>query len=265
MAADPTLYDILGVSRDATPAQIKAAWREATDRFDPETGSRQFSLFNDAAAVLLDPERRAAYDAELAEREPVAAVEPEPVPVDTESAEESAEEPAAPPAAASSGRRAIPTWALAVLAVVTVLVVGVAAYLWNESRQADAVDEARLQAPAAAERAAVAVLSYDYERLEADAANAVKHLTPAFREDYQATIDNLVEAPASEVEGKVEAEVLASGVMRASADRVDVLLYVNQTTTSLNNEGEPQLSLNRVRLEMVDQDGTWLVNEITSY
>ena len=38
------------------------------------------------------------------------------------------------------------------------------------------------------------------------------------------------------------------GVRRghADADRVDVLLYVNQTTTSTANGGEPQLALNRV-------------------
>jgi len=63
---NPTWYDILGVDRDATPDQIKAAWRSATDKFEPGSGTSQFRLFNEAADVLLDPDRRAAYDAELA-------------------------------------------------------------------------------------------------------------------------------------------------------------------------------------------------------
>jgi Mce-associated membrane protein len=64
---NPTWYDILGVDRDATPDQVKAAWRAATDKFEPGSGTSQFRLFNEAADVLLDPERRKAYDAELAE------------------------------------------------------------------------------------------------------------------------------------------------------------------------------------------------------
>jgi len=63
---NPTWYDILGVAPDASPDQIKAAWRDATDKFEPGSGTGQFRLFNEAADVLLDPGRRAAYDAELA-------------------------------------------------------------------------------------------------------------------------------------------------------------------------------------------------------
>ena len=51
----PTWYDVLGVERDATPEQIKAAWRNATDKFEPGSGSGQFRMFNEAADVLLDP------------------------------------------------------------------------------------------------------------------------------------------------------------------------------------------------------------------
>jgi Mce-associated membrane protein len=54
-------------------------------------------------------------------------------------------------------------------------------------------------------------------------------------------------------------------VAHADADRVNVLLYVNQTTRSTANGGEPQVALNRVQLSMVKQGGTWLVNDITSY
>jgi curved DNA-binding protein CbpA len=56
---------VRGASRDASPAEIKAAWRIATDKFEPGSGSGQFRMFNEAADVLLDPERREAYDASL--------------------------------------------------------------------------------------------------------------------------------------------------------------------------------------------------------
>ena len=50
----PTWYDILGVTPEATPEEIKAAWRNATDKFEPGTGGSQFRMFNEAADVLLD-------------------------------------------------------------------------------------------------------------------------------------------------------------------------------------------------------------------
>ena len=87
--SNPTWYDVLGVSRDATPEEIKAAWRTSTDRFEPGSGSGQFRMFNEAADVLLDPASRAAYDATLDADRPqqAPAVEPEPsVPSVTESA-----------------------------------------------------------------------------------------------------------------------------------------------------------------------------------
>ena len=81
-SANPTWYDILGVAQDAGPDEIKAAWRSATDKFEPGSGTSQFRLFNEAADVLLHRERRAAYDAQLAgtepEVEPVDLAKPEP-------------------------------------------------------------------------------------------------------------------------------------------------------------------------------------------
>ena len=99
---NPTWYDILGVARDASPAEIKAAWRDATDKFEPGSGQGQFRLFNDAADVLLDPDKRAEYDASLSEPD---LAEPElPTPSDRPSqdiSEETVAEPAVEPVAST--------------------------------------------------------------------------------------------------------------------------------------------------------------------
>ena len=79
-SSNPTWYDVLGVSRDASPAEIKAAWRDATDKFEPGSGAGQFRMFNDAADVLLDPARRAEYDASL-DAPGVSSEPPPPAPV----------------------------------------------------------------------------------------------------------------------------------------------------------------------------------------
>ena len=63
----------------------------------------------------------------------------------------------------------------------------------------------------------------------------------------------------------VQADVRASGVVHAETDRVNVLLFVNQTTTSTANPGEPQTALNRVVMQMARSGDTWLVDDITTY
>jgi curved DNA-binding protein CbpA len=66
-----TWYSMLGVSERASEEVIRAAWRSLMQRHHPdrnhEPGSAERAkLVNVAYQVLSDPERRAAYDAELA-------------------------------------------------------------------------------------------------------------------------------------------------------------------------------------------------------
>ena len=58
----PTWYDLLGVEPDASTDEIRAAWKAATADLDPGTRLR---TLNEAAEILLDPARRAEYDATL--------------------------------------------------------------------------------------------------------------------------------------------------------------------------------------------------------
>lgn len=166
-------------------------------------------------------------------------------------------------------RRGVPLWALLVLGLVAgLLVAGTAWYgipRWRTVQEEQAVDQTRRTAPAAAERAAVPILSYDYKSLDTDRDSAARFMTPAYRKQYVKTFDSLVEDNAKKLEARVKATVLASGVSAAEPDRARVLLYVNQTTTSTANGGSPQVALNRVMMDMVQRNGTWLVNDISSY
>ena len=56
-------YDVLGVDETATPEEIRTAWKDSIAELSP--GDRKFRVCNEAAEVLLDPDRRAAYDAEI--------------------------------------------------------------------------------------------------------------------------------------------------------------------------------------------------------
>ena len=60
----PSWYDLLDVAPDATVEEVRAAWKDRIAGLDPT--DRRFRTANQAAEVLLDPQQRAAYDAELA-------------------------------------------------------------------------------------------------------------------------------------------------------------------------------------------------------
>jgi len=136
---------------------------------------------------------------------------------------------------------------------------------WKRVQEHDQVTDAIRTAPGAAEQAAATILAYDYESLEADRDAAAALMTPEYREEYVETFDDLVLEAAQERKAQVEADVRASGVAAAGPDRVEVLLFVNQTTVSTANSGEPQSALNRVVLAMEKVDGAWRVDGITSY
>jgi Mce-associated membrane protein len=165
---------------------------------------------------------------------------------------------------------------LVVLAVLATGAVAAGAYFgtrgwaaYQEEQQAQTYQQSLEQATAAAENAALAVLAYDHESLEADRDAAAKFLTDDYRPEYVETFDTLVAPTASETKATVEATVLASAAMTAGSrerpDQIPVLLFVNQATTSSTTSGQPRVALNRVRFDMVRVDGTWLVDAITSY
>jgi len=60
-------YEILGVSRDATEAQIKSAYRKAARKYHPDVNKdpgavQKFKDINEAYEVLSDKEKRGRYD-----------------------------------------------------------------------------------------------------------------------------------------------------------------------------------------------------------
>jgi molecular chaperone DnaJ len=65
---EPTLYELLGVPENATPSQIRTAWREKAVLFHPdhvgESGGDVFISVREAYETLSNPQRRRVYDAE---------------------------------------------------------------------------------------------------------------------------------------------------------------------------------------------------------
>jgi len=210
----PNLYDLLDVDESASGDEIRAAWKAAIADLDPT--DRRFRAYNDAAGVLLDEDKRTAYDAELAARREAEADEPaetdEPV-EDVEDVEDDAQDDsghdadagpvtlaadATEPADAvddeavsadtdqSAARAGGPgPWSIAAAGVAAVLAVVLAVWVLTQPNVKPAAEQAaHLKADGAAvqefvgEKVVPATLSYDYRTLDQDLTNAQRYMTP---------------------------------------------------------------------------------------
>jgi Mce-associated membrane protein len=276
----PTWYDLLDVSRDASTDEIRTAWK--TQIADLEPGDRRFDALNRAAKVLLDPAAREAYDAglgaEVADEPagPALVEESAPVLTDVETERERSrlrrqrsrdqakvrrtreKEQRAAGSAPTSGD--VPSWLLAGLGVLAAGLVAATAWMWTSDDGGD--DSVAREAQVAAERAVVPVLSYDYETLEADQRAAQALMTGGYREEYD-KLFTVLEDNAPQTQTKVTADVIASGIVRAASDRVQVLVFVDRPTTNRLN-AEPVVYKDQVTVAMQLVDGEWLVDDLTT-
>jgi Mce-associated membrane protein len=119
--------------------------------------------------------------------------------------------------------------------------------------------DAQQQVIAAAKEGTEALLSYSPESLDADLANAKSHLTGEFLSYYNDFTDKVV-APASRDKGvKTEANVARAAVSQMRPDKADVLVFVNQVTTS-KERPTPALSTSSVMVTLLRADGRWLIS-----
>ncbi len=264
VSAMPSWYDVLDVDRDASREEIREAWRTAIADLTP--ADRRFRLYSQAAEVLLDDDRRAAYDAELAPLEREQATEPEPVadlaPDPAGEDEATAEDAPAVVEPAPGGRAPVaPTWLLIGLALLVAASMGLAAYLFSQPSE-EAVEEATGTARTAAERAAVPLLSYDFRSLDADQEAAHGVITSEYRSDYDDLFELIREnAPATKT--VVDVEVIGSAIVRAGEDRAEILLFVNRPTTNKATQ-EPVVYKDQVTVTMERVGGEWLVDDLAT-
>ena len=265
--AGPNWYDVLDVDPAASTDEVRAAWRASIADLTP--ADRRFRLYNQAAEVLLDPERRAAYDAELAAAAEADAPHADDAVqtgrADREVEEHPATEPTrAKPSAGRSGRvPAVPTWLIIAVALLTAVAVGVTGFLWTQAQPSEAaVTEAASTARSAAERAVEPVLAYDWETLEQDREAAHEVITSDYREKYDQLFE-VIEENAPSTRTVVEVEVIASAISRVNEDgnRVSVLLFVNRPTTNRVTK-EPVVYKDQVTLTMQRVEGEWLVDDV---
>ena len=158
----------------------------------------------------------------------------------------------------------------AVLAFLLVVAVAAAAFLWF--RGADARDDAAaLRAEATASAAvleqsraiAVDLTSYDYRNLE-DQQKALDDVsTQAFRDKFAESNETL--APLFErLEASAKGSVVDAAVKSVDDKTAVVLLFVDQqaTSTSDGEAAEEKTQGTRLRMNLVQRGGQWLVDSV---
>ncbi|OZG28870.1 RDD family protein [Williamsia sp. 1138] len=161
--------------------------------------------------------------------------------------------------------RAAPTrtigWSIGVLAA-TVLAVGtlVATQYFDQYRQDQASAAAYDDVARVAQSSTVALLSYQPDSVEADLNSAAKTLTGGFLDYYSKYTKEVVIPAAKEKKVDTQAEAVGAGVVSADAHNATVLVFINQTTTTVDNP-QPTKVASTVQVNLVHVDGHWLVDE----
>ena len=85
-------------------------------------------------------------------------------------------------------------------------------------------------------------------------------MTPAYQKKYDALFAQIA-ANAPDVKAIVTADVVASGIVRSGADRVQVLVFVNRPTLRADKT-EPTVFRDQVVMTMEKSGDDWLVDDM---
>lgn len=157
-------------------------------------------------------------------------------------------------------RRALARWRLlAVLAFLLVSAAVAAAVFFGPHREDRETAVARDQALAAAQEGAVALLSYAPASLDGDLAAARSHLTGDFLTYYGQFAEQILTPAAKQKDVHASAAVARAAVIDARPDTAQVLLFINQSTTSRDNP-TPAQAASSVKVGLTKIDGTWRIS-----
>lgn len=123
----------------------------------------------------------------------------------------------------------------------------------NESAEQSAKD--------AAKDGTVAVYTYSAQTLDRDIASAQSHLTGDFLSQYKQYVQGPAPSEAKQNAVKTAATVVAAAVKDLHPGSADVLLFINQTTTTAQNPAT-SLASRSILVTLLKVDGKWLISSM---
>ncbi|ANI41032.1 hypothetical protein [Mycolicibacterium vaccae] len=177
-----------------------------------------------------------------------------------DAAAEAVDEPVMAEAAKAPRRSTLGLVSAILLTVALLASAGMAGWFYlNEYRPDQQTDPAAAQvALEAAKTGTVALLSYSPESLDQDFTNAKSKLTGDFLSYYTQFTEQIVTPAAKEKSVKTAASVVRAGVSEIQPDSAEVLVFINQTTTSKENP-DGAFAASSVKVGLKKVDGNWLI------
>ena len=160
-----------------------------------------------------------------------------------------------------SGRFAVLV-ALTVVAVAFGAVFGVRGFL--EWRDNSSIVEAHEKAATTAASAGETIFTYQYNQLDEHLKDSKAIMTPSFGKKFESiapALRNLAPQRKIQVKATVRNAAAIECGDKCSSDRATVLVFIDQARVA-DGAKEPTVFGNRIKLEMVRDDGSWLVNDI---
>lgn len=148
---------------------------------------------------------------------------------------------------------------LCILVLTAVIAAGLAVHADHRS---DARIHAQQEGRAFAMEVVPKLLSYDFDTVAEHFADMQNNLGGDFRRQFEEVGRTVIVPSARERQVVTTAEVIESSVVDADADNTELLLFVNQSTTS-SESPETKLDGSRVRVHVERSDGRWLITSLT--
>ena len=120
---------------------------------------------------------------------------------------------------------------------------------------------ARAVLPQLAAKEIPEVFAYDYQTVERSLTAAYPLLTPAYRQEFQKSVNAQIIPEAKKREVVVQANVVGVGVMSAKRNSASVMVYMNRTVTDKSRQ--PLYDGSRLRVDFQKIGKQWLIAYIT--
>lgn len=149
-------------------------------------------------------------------------------------------------------------WIVAVAMVAVLACAGSEGWLLFQRHQKDVAAQ---QALAAAEKYVVTLTSVDSDTLDKHVADVLDGSTGEFNDNYAKTARGQHGQHVVNNKVRTHGRVVESAVKSATTSKVQVLLMVDQSVSSLATP-EPQIDRSRIKMNMQKIDGRWLVSRV---
>ena len=146
--------------------------------------------------------------------------------------------------------------------LVAVVLLALAFVDWHRAGELQDGRDAAATVQASVSDKVEALLTYKYSTFDKDLATAEKTMTDSFKKQYAPTVAEIKDRAIAQ-KRQQQADVQAVAVLPgATADKVETLVFVNTLSTQ-QGSAKQRIMQNRVKVTMVKQDGTWLIDDLS--